>query len=241
MQRALRTLLRKCVPPALQLPRASDVRIRALLTSDEHMKVLDVGSGTWRRAPGIVKLDVIAYPMVDVVGDAQELPFGGKTFDLVICSSVLEHLLSPERVIAEVHRVLRPGGKLFVEIPFLYPFHGDELSGEGDYWRMTLAGLRHALRSFSEVESGRSIGPASIMSLLAAEFLALFFSLRRHTAPYYAVRNLLSWALFPLRLLDPWLSRRPFSFRIAGGFYFLGLKGDGEPAPAGPASAARNL
>jgi SAM-dependent methyltransferase len=174
-------------------------------------------------------MDVEPYPHVDVVGDAQELPFRSGVFDLVCCSSTLEHLHFPDRVIGEIRRVLRPGGQVFVETPFVYPFHGDDATGEKDYLRMTAAGLRHALRDFQELETGQSVGPAGTVSLLLAEFLALFVAFRQHTALYYSVRNLVGWALVPLRFLDPWLARKNFSYRIAGGFYFLGQK-DG---PAG--------
>jgi SAM-dependent methyltransferase len=44
------------------------------------------------------------------VGDAAHLPFGQGTFDLVVSSGSLHHWRAPERVFAEIHRVLRPGG-----------------------------------------------------------------------------------------------------------------------------------
>jgi SAM-dependent methyltransferase len=177
-------------------------------------------------------MDREPYPNVDVVGDAQELPFRSGIFDFVCCSSTLEHLHCPDRVIDEIRRVLRPGGQVFVETPFVYPFHGDDATGEKDYRRMTAAGLRHSLRDFRELETGQSVGPAGTVSLLLAEFLALFAASRRHTAFYYGVRNLVGWALVPLRYLDPWLARKNFSYRIAGGFYFLGRK-DGPPTAEG--------
>ncbi len=45
------------------------------------------------------------------------LPFEAAIFDVVLCYDVLEHLFSPERVLAEIHRVLRPGGKAFLCVP----------------------------------------------------------------------------------------------------------------------------
>lgn len=190
--------------------RMSDARIHDLLTHEANGgRILDVGSGAWRRAPRVVNLDVVAQPTVDVIADAQNLPFRSETFDFVCCSSALEHLLCPEKVVAEIHRALRPGGRIFVEIPFVYPFHGDDATGEADYRRMTAAGLRHILRDFAEIETGQSVGPAGVLSLLAAEFVALFFASRSHTVVYYSVRNLVGWLFVPLRLLDPWLIRRP--------------------------------
>jgi SAM-dependent methyltransferase len=41
---------------------------------------------------------------------ADDLPFRGGTFDLIVCSWVLEHVIEPRRVFAEIRRVLKPGG-----------------------------------------------------------------------------------------------------------------------------------
>lgn len=46
--------------------------------------------------------------------DAEQLPFENESFDAVTSLQVLEHVKNPDRVIAEVSRVLRPGGKFFI-------------------------------------------------------------------------------------------------------------------------------
>ena len=50
-------------------------------------------------------------------GDAYDLPFPDGAFDVVICSEVLEHLEAVERAVAELDRVLAPGGTLAVSVP----------------------------------------------------------------------------------------------------------------------------
>jgi ubiquinone/menaquinone biosynthesis C-methylase UbiE len=47
-------------------------------------------------------------------GDLAALPFGERTFDLVLCSQVIEHVLDADGAIAELVRVLRPGGTLVI-------------------------------------------------------------------------------------------------------------------------------
>lgn len=56
-----------------------------------------------------------------VQGDALALPFADATFDRVICSEVLEHLPADEAAMAELARVLRPGGTMAVTVPRFGP------------------------------------------------------------------------------------------------------------------------
>jgi ubiquinone/menaquinone biosynthesis C-methylase UbiE len=55
------------------------------------------------------------------VGDALDLPFAAGTFDRVIAAEVLEHIADDRRAIAELVRVLRPGGTMAVTVPRWYP------------------------------------------------------------------------------------------------------------------------
>jgi ubiquinone/menaquinone biosynthesis C-methylase UbiE len=52
-------------------------------------------------------------------GRGEQLPFGNESFDLIVCIWVLEHLRSPETVLREVRRVLRPGGHFVFLTPNL--------------------------------------------------------------------------------------------------------------------------
>lgn len=81
-------------------------------------------SGLYRTRPG-------------VFGDAQQLPFAAQSFDCVIVLDVLEHLPQPERALQEARRVLRPGGRVLIHVPFAYPLHDRPF----DFWRLTEYGL----------------------------------------------------------------------------------------------------
>ncbi|MGK3966542.1 methyltransferase domain-containing protein [Sorangium sp. So ce118] len=60
-----------------------------------------------------------------VQGDAHALPFSDMSFDVVYCRYVLEHVASPLRVLQEMHRVLRPGGKVFLQEGNIYAVQFD--------------------------------------------------------------------------------------------------------------------
>jgi SAM-dependent methyltransferase len=69
-------------------------------------------------------------------------------FDFVVCTEVLEHTLQPFDAIAEIRRVLKPGGLLLVSVPFNLRIHGPL----PDCWRFTEHGLRALLRGWELLE-----------------------------------------------------------------------------------------
>jgi len=88
--------------------------------------------------------------VIDRHDDIHALDFPDEHFESIVCWSVLEHVPDPERAIAEMRRVLKPGGQIWVQLPFLFPYHADP----HDYWRVTPAGLRRWMRDFQEVACG---------------------------------------------------------------------------------------
>ncbi len=81
----------------------------------------------------VIYANLSAVKSPDTVADAGFLPFASGTFDSVICSELLEHVYDPRRVLGEVSRVLRRGGRLIVCAPFMIGIHGDP----HDYGRYT--------------------------------------------------------------------------------------------------------
>ena len=55
------------------------------------------------------------------VADAKKLPFKDNTFDFIICSEVLEHIIDYQSALSEINRILKPEGKLAVSVPKFFP------------------------------------------------------------------------------------------------------------------------
>ncbi len=86
----------------------------------------------------------------DLFWNGREIPLRDRAVDCALATEVLEHCPAPESVIAEVRRVLRPGGLLFFSVPFLWPLH----TVPHDQYRYTPFALERMLRSagFGEVK-----------------------------------------------------------------------------------------
>ena len=150
--------LRRWVSPVLYgLETSLEPRIR----THARGTVLDAGcgSGPYRH---LIEEVAVRYESLDVevgehpptyLSDVQDMPaVGSRRFDTVVCSEVLEHVPSPADALAEIRRVLKPGGTLVLTVPYLSRLHDEP----HDYFRYTRHGLRHLLEdggfTVSEIE-----------------------------------------------------------------------------------------
>lgn len=187
------------------------------------MTILNLGSGEGKFdehvAPHLrfINLDIAQTPKgVDVMADAHFLPFADQSVDAVYSNAVLEHVQRPWRVADEIYRVVRPGGKVFVNVPFLNVIHDTH-----DYFRFTDKGLRVLFSRFDEVDSGASAGPSSFLGPFLVEYVLCFVPGRYLKA---FMRRPLSLVAWPLKYLDL-LIRRSSHLRItADAFYFVGVR-----------------
>lgn len=179
--------------------------------------------GAGNRVPGYVNLDLFAVPGVNVAADAHRLPFPDGLFQRVECDAVLEHVKWPEQVVAEMTRVLAPGGYLHLVTPFCHPFH----EYPRDFRRFTLDGLKLMKGGLVVVSEGWRTGPAATLLVVFLEFAKLLLPWRWWRVVSGGV---LGWLLFPLRYLDLLLLDKPRAGRI-GNHCYLWLR---KPLPPSP-------
>lgn len=79
--------------------------------------------------------------MPDYFYDGQVLPFEDKSVHGVLCTQVLEHVRNPDALLAEINRVLSPGGMLVLSAPFMWQEHEEPY----DFFRFTSFGFRELL------------------------------------------------------------------------------------------------
>lgn len=105
---------------------------------------LDCGSGQRQfQSDRLIQVEITPYDNVDVLAVNQQLPFADASFDLVISMDVLEHVTDPFACARELSRVMKPGGVLYVDVPFLQTEHGYP----HHYFGMTRMGLRQLFES----------------------------------------------------------------------------------------------
>ena len=142
-------------------------------------EVLDVGCG---RKPYRAQVPATRYvglevdtPVTRALGaadafyDGRTFPFPDASFDGVLCSQVLEHVFTPEEFLREIARVLRPGGRLVLAVPFAW----DEHEQPHDFARYSSFGLRALLEraGFEVVAQRKSCADARALVQLASGWL----------------------------------------------------------------------
>jgi ubiquinone/menaquinone biosynthesis C-methylase UbiE len=86
------------------------------------------GSGNFKEfAPNVTSTDIVPLPWIDVVADAQDLPFPDQSFDNIVMFDVLHHIENVSLFFNQALRVLRPGGRVAIMEPYIscmsYPIY----------------------------------------------------------------------------------------------------------------------
>jgi SAM-dependent methyltransferase len=165
----------------------------------------------------LVESDVSFGPRTTLICDAHSIPFKNNSFDGVIVQAVLEHVVDPQRCVEEIHRVLKEGGIVYAETPFMQQVHG----GRYDFTRFSHLGHRRLFRNFDEIDSGPVCGPGMALAWSYKYFLLSFTTsgfLRRLIGVFARLTS------FYLTYLDYFLINKTGTLDAASAYYFLGRK-----------------
>jgi SAM-dependent methyltransferase len=143
----------------------------------------------------------------DVVGDAARLPMRAGTADWVLCLEVLQYVERPESVVAEIARVLAPGGRAVLAAPFLH-----RADGPTDRHRFTAVRLIELVGQAGLAIA--HIAPQGAFFTTVANFLRQAAAHIRRPAARYPIGSL----VMPLG----WLLRRADRLPGVSGSAFLG-------------------
>ena len=153
--------------------------------NDPKYRCLQVGVPSWENSKmgsSFTSLDLFDQrPCIDVRADLAHTPFPDEHFHFIVCNAILEHVQDPFACVAEMYRILKPGGIVWAEVPFVQPYHpyktytvsdgvlpkksdgfkNDEDHG-GDYWRFTPQGVKQLFKRF-ELNEVLVIGDGGIV------------------------------------------------------------------------------
>ena len=218
-------LVKRMLHPANRTaPRVAATMVDLLLAdaSGRRPRILVVGGGTLGdglealygdERVDIIGFDVYASDHTQFVADGHRIPLTDDSVDGVIVQAVLEHVLEPVVVVAEITRVLRDGGVVYADTPFMQQVH----EGPYDFTRFTESGQRYLFRDFEQVESGQVAGAGTSLRWSINYFVR---ALTRSVALGRIAGLLFFWLSHLDRFLDP-----KHSLDGASSVYFLGRKG----------------
>ncbi len=133
-----------------------------------------------------------AQEQVDVFYDGKRLPFPDHSFDSVISNQVFEHVFNPPEFLAELYRILKPGGNLLLTVPFVW----DEHEQPNDFARYSSFGIQAVLKQagFEVISLTKSVDDIRVVF----QMITLYVYKKTVT------RNNLLNRVIVLVLISPW-------------------------------------
>jgi SAM-dependent methyltransferase/uncharacterized protein YbaR (Trm112 family) len=152
-----------------------DAFVQSIESQPDAALCVAVGGGPNHVHPKLVNLNIGLFPNVHVVGDAYSLPYADDSVDAIHCEAVLEHLEFPNEAVAEMFRVLRPGGQLFAATPFMQHFH----AYPNHFQNFTVIGHKRLFEraGFEVVSAGVCVGPTYAVFGLLFRYLYTYLSI----------------------------------------------------------------
>jgi SAM-dependent methyltransferase len=181
--------------------------------------ILGAGMEEFRADPDIefVDSDVSHGPLTKIICDGHDLPFKSESFDAVVAQAVFEHVADPVRVVSEVRRVLKAGGLIYADTPFLQPAHATPF----DFHRFTFVGYRQLFAGFDRISLQPMGGPGHALGHAWESFWICMSDNRALRGGFYIFARLTG---FWIKYLDLYLNNKAHSLHVAFGLLFVGRK-----------------
>ena len=180
---------RSPTPRASTSPSGCEAEATRAAADFGRYRVLDIGCGRKpyypyfaESASEYVGVDIdVDNRFADLLGPVEDLPVPDASFEVVLCTQVLEHAGDPDQAVSELHRVTAPGGRVLASTHGVQVYH----PAPEDHWRWTHTGLELLfLRNgdWASVEVHPAGGTATCLAAMTAIYLDLLFR-RAHLAP----------------------------------------------------------
>jgi uncharacterized protein YbaR (Trm112 family) len=172
--------------------------------------------------PCIIRMDCRLTPHVDVVGDVHRLPFRPNTIDFFFGLAVFEHLRNPFLAAEEIFKALKPGGYVYGDCNFVFPYHGYP----HHYFNASIHGLREIFHNFRQLRLG--VPPFQMPSFALDSLLTTYANMLPvdNDSEQEFVLLLRKVLEYPLRYYDTKFTPDT-AYRVSAGGYFTGIKQPG--------------
>jgi SAM-dependent methyltransferase len=166
-----------------ELPKAPSGAVALDLGSDKcpYRELLE------SRGYTVKTLDLTLQSGADYAGSAEETGLPSESFEVVLCTQVIEHCMNPWRALSEAHRILKPGGALIVSAPHVWFYHPHPT----DHWRFTQEGLVQLCKDAGLEPTILLAQGGSIVTLFQVMNFLAYGVLGRAGAPLYLLGNTL--------------------------------------------------
>jgi SAM-dependent methyltransferase len=175
-----------------RLARDIETLVREVPPAPANARALDLGAdkSPYRdllvsRGYDVKTLDITTDHGADYAGTAEATGLPDESFELVLCTQVLEHCMNPWKAIGEIHRILKPGGHAVLSAPHVWFYHPHPT----DHWRFTQEGMAQLCREAGLVPVSLLAQGGSVLTLCQVLNFLAYGVLGRTGAPLYATLN----------------------------------------------------
>lgn len=162
----------------------------------------------------LISFDIYGTPLTQFIADAHHIPLAEQSVDAVWIQAVLEHVLDPWLVVAEIYRVLKKQGFVYAETPFMQQVHEEPY----DFTRFTESGHRWLFKNFELIDSGVVLGSGTQLMWTIEHIIRGIF---RSVFAGRLASVLLFWVYYLDKLIP-----QSYSLDNASAIFFLGRKSE---------------